>query len=166
MSDIDNGRRRFCQAALALAAGSMIPACGGSGSGSAQCKNTSGQTSNENVNQLRAVSTGLMAASVPLNDAIPVMTSQVNIYVARDACGLYALDAGCTHLGTNVDFVSADKGFRCPLHFATYDFNGENQTAPAPAPLKHYAVATLASGEILVDVSPAGVVGADVRLKG
>jgi cytochrome b6-f complex iron-sulfur subunit len=164
MSDIDNDRRRFCQAALALAGTALIPACGGSGASGAQCKMA--PVSSEITNEARAVSTGLMATDVPMNSAVARMTSQINIFVARDDCGLYAMDAGCTHLGTNVNFVSAKDGFLCPLHGAKYDFNGENQTAPAPSPLKHYAISTLPSGELLVDVTPEGVVDADVRLKG
>jgi Rieske Fe-S protein len=164
VDNFDDDRRRLCQAALALAAAAALPACGGSGSGG-QCKDPGSVKTSENVGPT-AVSTGIMAANVQVDTAVERMTSEINVYVCRDACGLYAMDAGCTHLGCNVDFVSAEAGFSCKCHGATYDFNGTNPTAPAPSPLKHYAIALQASGEILVDVSPEGVVDASVRLKG
>ncbi len=43
------------------------------------------------------------------------------------------------------------QGFMCPLHFATYDFNGDHPTAPAPLPLAHYLVCTTVGGEVVVD---------------
>jgi nitrite reductase/ring-hydroxylating ferredoxin subunit len=161
VDDFDDDRRRLCQAALALAASSALPACGGGSA--ASCK--SAPLATENVSA-SAVNTGVKAIDIPVDGAVPRMSSEINVFLCRDECGLYAVDAGCTHLGCNVSFVSAQSGFSCKCHGATYDFNGGNPTRPAPSPLKHYAIEILASGEVLVDVSPQGVVDANVRLKG
>jgi nitrite reductase/ring-hydroxylating ferredoxin subunit len=136
-------RREFCRlsgAAVAAAAAAAMPACGGG----AACfqGGTCGAAS---------VATGLNAADVVVGTATLRTTPQANLFVCRDAAGIYAVDAGCTHLGCDVQFVSAQAGFSCACHGATYDFNGERPTAPAPKPLAHYAVCATPSGALLVD---------------
>ncbi len=84
------------------------------------------------------------------------------IFVCRDAGGYYAMDAACTHIGTDVDFVSAADGFVCPLHFSKFDFNGKVLTAPAIVDLPHYSLCTTESGILVVDT--AKQVTADTRL--
>ena len=109
-----------------------------------------------------AVGAGL-ASDVPMNGAVNVMTPAGNVFICRDAQGLYALDAGCTHLGCDVNFVSSTSGFLCPCHGATFDFNGQKPTSPAPRPLRHYELCVQASGTLLVDLDTE--VDPTVRLK-
>jgi Rieske Fe-S protein len=72
-------------------------------------------------------------------------------FVVRDAGGLYAVSAICTHSGcTNV--VSGGQ-FYCPCHGATFSFDGSNPTSPAHSALKHYAMCVDASGAVTVNAS-------------
>lgn len=82
------------------------------------------------------------------------------LFVVRDARGFYALTAICTHQGCDVSPSAG--GFRCPCHGATYDLNGANTGGPAMRPLEHYAMCTMANGQLGVDFSR--VVAANVRL--
>jgi Rieske Fe-S protein len=72
-------------------------------------------------------------------------------FVVRDAGGLFAVSAICTHSGcTNV--VSGGQ-FYCPCHGATFSFDGSNPTSPAHSALKHYAMCVDASGAVTVNAS-------------
>jgi Rieske Fe-S protein len=126
-----------------------------------------------------AVSIGINITDVQMNTATYFSLPQTNIWVCRDDKGVYAMDAECTHLGcpakphalsdpdpsldpmigTPVSGLSS--GFKCNCHGATYDPNGQNPTAPAPAPLNHYLVCTTLSGIIYVD--PGQVVDPSIR---
>jgi Rieske Fe-S protein len=106
------------------------------------------------------------ASDVAMNGAVLHQTPAANVFICRDAGGLYAMDAGCTHLGCDVQPNNASdvtKGFRCPCHFASYDGNGQNPTSPAPRPLTHYQLCAEPSGALVVD--PTELVAATVRLK-
>ncbi len=138
---------------MALGAASVLPACG------------NGSTATETCSA-GAVAVGNMA-DVAVNDAVMHPTPTTNVFICRDADGYYAVDAGCTHLGCDVQLATAGNlkaGFSCPCHGATYDPNGLNPTSPAPTPLKHYALCVEASGTLLVDVTETGV-DPKVRLK-
>jgi nitrite reductase/ring-hydroxylating ferredoxin subunit len=71
------------------------------------------------------------------------------LFVVRDAGGLYALTALCTHSGCTNQVKGTQ--FYCPCHGATFDFNGEHPTSPAFSVLKHYALCVDASGNVTVD---------------
>jgi cytochrome b6-f complex iron-sulfur subunit len=78
-----------------------------------------------------------------------------NFVVARDANGVYAMSAVCTHAGCLLD-DSSDKiasGLSCPCHGSTFDGNGSVTAGPARSPLQHYAVTIAADGSITVDGS-------------
>jgi Rieske Fe-S protein len=78
-----------------------------------------------------------------------------NFVVARDANGVYAMSAVCTHAGCLLD-DGADKistGLGCPCHGSTFDGNGNVTAGPARSPLQHYAVTIAADGSITVDGS-------------
>jgi Rieske Fe-S protein len=105
--------------------GATLPACGGSGGGG-QCG-------------ADAFPTKIKPADVAMNQAKPfIMSVQQGVFVCRDAGGLYAVNAYCTHTGCFVNFDTTTTSFNCPCHGATFDFNGENQTTPAPSPMPHY----------------------------
>ena len=149
---MDRDRRLICKATLALGAASVLPACGNS--------------TMEETCSASAVAVGNMM-DVAVNDAVMHPTPTTNVFVCRDDGGYYAIDAGCTHLGCDVALKAAGdlkQGFACPCHGATYDANGQTPTAPAPSPLKHYALCMQTSGTLLVDVTEAGV-DPKVRLK-
>ena len=78
-----------------------------------------------------------------------------NLVVARDANGVYAMSAVCTHAGCLLD-DSADKistGLNCACHGSTFDGDGNVTRGPARSPLQHYAVTIAADGTITVDGS-------------
>ncbi|MDB4971092.1 MAG: Chitinase [Myxococcales bacterium] len=82
------------------------------------------------------------------------------LFVVRDAGGLYALTALCTHSGCTNQVKGSQ--FYCPCHGATFDFNGEKPTSPAFSSLKHYALCVDASGNVTVD--PTKTVPATTRV--
>lgn len=81
----------------------------------------------------------------------PVYFASKNIFVVRDAGGLYALTARCTHQGVTV--VARTSNFYCPGHGATFNFNGDVTLGPANSPLQHYALCTLPNGNIGVNTT-------------
>lgn len=74
-----------------------------------------------------------------------------SMFVLRDALGIYAMTAICTHEGCIVNFVDAQQGFACPCHSSTFDFNGEVTNLPAPHPLQHYSCSFDSADNIIVD---------------
>ena len=86
-----------------------------------------------------------------------------NVIVARDANGVYAMSAVCTHAGCFLDDGSQTitAGLSCPCHGSTFDGNGEVTQGPAGTPLQHYAVIITADGSITVEGSTP--VSADTR---
>src|SRR5581483_12406027 len=96
---IDEQRRRFCQAAGLAAVGVAAGACGGPACPAEPA--TCGTT---------AFSVGVRASDVPLGQALSFQMPQAHVFVCRDSGGVYALDAGCTHLGCDVNFVSQASG--------------------------------------------------------
>jgi Rieske Fe-S protein len=143
---VDRDRRLICKASIAIGAATLIPACGNNNKMTATCsQNSIGVGDADNV----PADTGV---NFPTGEAKVGMS----IFICHDADGFFALDAGCTHLGCDValkDPSDLKQGFACPCHGATYDANGENPTAPAPAGLTHYLVCGEASGALVVDVS-------------
>jgi nitrite reductase/ring-hydroxylating ferredoxin subunit len=90
----------------------------------------------------------------------PVYFSSLRFFVVRDAAGIYALTARCTHEGVTCA-VSSGK-FRCPRHGALFTFDGAVVSGPVSKPLVHYATCLLPNGN--VGVSTAMVVASNVRL--
>jgi nitrite reductase/ring-hydroxylating ferredoxin subunit len=105
---------------------------------------------------------GEIAVGAPSSFAEGTATyfSTYRLYVARDAGGLYAMSARCTHQGTAVQ----DKGsyFYCPSHGARFDMNGGVISGPTSTPLPHYAMCVRPSGDVAVDTSQ--TVSPDTRL--
>jgi cytochrome b6-f complex iron-sulfur subunit len=76
-----------------------------------------------------------------------------NVVVARDANGVYAMSAICTHAGCFLD-DSTDtiaSGLSCPCHGSSFDGSGAVTNGPASTPLQHYAVAIAADGTVTID---------------
>jgi cytochrome b6-f complex iron-sulfur subunit len=78
-----------------------------------------------------------------------------NVVVARDADGVYAMSAICTHAGCFVTDAAGTiaAGLYCPCHGSAFDGEGVVTNGPAPAALAHYTVTIAADGSITVDGS-------------
>jgi Rieske Fe-S protein len=76
----------------------------------------------------------------------PVYFTTGNFFVVRDANGLYALTARCTHQGVTIEAQTSK--FYCPAHGATFDFNGNVTGGPTSTKLVHYAMCTLSNGNL------------------
>ena len=81
------------------------------------------------------------------------------LFLCRDAGGLYALSASCTHQG--VTLTKQATKFHCSAHGANFDLNGEHPTSPAFSPLEHYALCVDATGNVLINYN--SVVAASTR---
>src|SRR5689334_9854892 len=62
------------------------------------------------------------------------------VIVRRDAGGLAAYSAVCTHLGCLVKWDANKQEFQCPCHAAVFNARGQVVSGPAPAPLPEYKV--------------------------
>jgi cytochrome b6-f complex iron-sulfur subunit len=71
-----------------------------------------------------------------------------NVYVFRDADGVYAISAICTHLGCTVSRSAT--GFDCPCHGSKFDPGGKVQGGPAPRSLPWLEVSRAADGQLVV----------------
>ena len=74
------------------------------------------------------------------------------VVLGRDADGLYAMSAACTHAGSMVSVVSAGgvEELSCPCHGSLFDANGEVTRGPARAPLPHFQVDVASDGSITI----------------
>ena len=80
------------------------------------------------------------------------------VFVFRDAAGLWAISAICTHLGCIVH-QREDGGFDCPCHGSKFTAAGRVTGGPAPRPLEWLELSLAPTGEIQIDTSrqvPAG----------
>lgn len=79
-----------------------------------------------------------------------------NVYLFRDAGGVYAISATCTHLGCAVS--RAAKGFECPCHGSKFGPAGNVMAGPAPRALPWLEIGRAADGQLVVyadnEVSP------------
>lgn len=78
-----------------------------------------------------------------------------NVVVARDAGGVYAMSAVCTHAGCLLDDSSNTiaSGLSCPCHGSTFDGSGAVTNGPARSALQHYAVTIATDGTMTADGS-------------
>ncbi len=75
------------------------------------------------------------------------------IWVVRNAEGIFAIFARCTHLGCTPDWKQSENKFKCPCHGSGYDSEGVNFEGPAPRPMDRAHVELLPTGQIQVDTS-------------
>ncbi len=76
----------------------------------------------------------------------PVYNATGKYFVIRDSGGLYAITARCTH---ELVIINDDgMQFNCPRHGALFTYNGDVTKGPAFFPLVHYAMCTLANGNV------------------
>ncbi len=70
----------------------------------------------------------------------------------RDAIGIYAMTAVCTHMGCTVAYAPATHDFQCPCHMSTYDLNGNVTNPPAMIALEHFACSLDGADNVVVDL--------------
>jgi Rieske Fe-S protein len=87
--------------------------------------------------------------------AVGTLIVMSNFVVARDASGVYAMSAVCTHAGCLLSDGSSTvaAGLSCPCHGSIFDGNGAVLAGPARVDLQHYLVTITADGSITVDGS-------------
>lgn len=85
---------------------------------------------------------------------------EARAYILRDAKGLYAISAICTHLGCTVN--KAGENFECPCHGSKYNGGGYLLKGPATAPLDRLELTLSTDGKVVVDTSKK--VGVEARL--
>jgi nitrite reductase/ring-hydroxylating ferredoxin subunit len=87
--------------------------------------------------------------------SVGTMLVESNVVVARDAGGVYAMSAVCTHAGCLLSDSNGTiaNGLYCPCHGSTFDGSGSVSAGPARTPLQHYAVTIAADGSMTADGS-------------
>ncbi len=73
------------------------------------------------------------------------------VFIGRDAGGLFALSAVCTHLGCTVALTGDH--LACPCHASRFSTDGTNLSGPASNPLSYLHLEFNAAGEVVVDLS-------------
>jgi Rieske Fe-S protein len=82
----------------------------------------------------------------------PKYLSAIAMFVVKDATGFYALTSRCTHQGVTIQ-VSGGTKFHCNAHGADFTFNGAVIDGPTSKALQHYAMCTLANGNLGVETT-------------
>ena len=80
-------------------------------------------------------------------------TAKARVWVKRDALGVMALVATCTHLGCEVNYHPEKKEWLCPCHGSIYDVEGRPISGPAPKALHRVAVELQPDGSLMIDTS-------------
>jgi len=78
--------------------------------------------------------------------------SEYRVWIIRQAEGIYALFAKCTHLGCTPRWLKAENKFKCPCHGSGFYQSGINFEGPAPRPLERVRVSRAEDGQLVVDV--------------
>jgi Rieske Fe-S protein len=86
--------------------------------------------------------------------------SSQDLFVCRDANGLFAITSLCSHAGCTISFRTSSDSFHCPCHGAAFNLDGDSTNGFAP--LDHYAVCIASDGSVSVDVNT--TVSASTRL--
>ena len=145
-------RRQFC---VVSGAGLALTACGGSSADTLpQDMAAPSDLATPVADQANAVCTGMVNAGPQSALAVgqAKLITCAKVYVLRDALGIYAMTAICTHMMCTVQFMAARHDFECPCHMSAYDFNGAVTNPPAMLPLQHFACSSDASDNIIVNV--------------
>ena len=133
-------RRQFCEGLASCLGLAAIAGCITSGQSSGP--DASGSCGSQSID--------CGPASTFMSE-MPVFFSSGIFFVVRDASGLYAVSATCTHEGGTINVVGTD--YVCPRHGATFDFDGNVLGGPAPLPLPHLEMCMLGNGNIGVNPS-------------
>jgi cytochrome b6-f complex iron-sulfur subunit len=74
------------------------------------------------------------------------------VWIVREAGGIFALFAKCTHLGCTPRWLKAENKFKCPCHGSGFYMTGINFEGPAPRPLERVRVSLSEDNQLVVDV--------------
>ena len=74
------------------------------------------------------------------------------VWIIREANGVYALFAKCTHLGCTPRRLKTENKFKCPCHGSGFYKSGVNFEGPAPRPLERVRGAMAEDGQLVVDM--------------
>ncbi len=146
-------RRCFCTGALIAG---LTLACGGGGYPAPPPASTPPPSGPLTTTDTKA---GLLAAAT---GTVRDYRNLGNFFLIRDATGIYAITAVCTHMGCTVG-APVGTQITCPCHGSQYDLNGGNTLGPAIQPLAHFQVTEASAGGLLV-VNTAQTVVATARL--
>ncbi|HXI02818.1 MAG TPA: Rieske (2Fe-2S) protein [Candidatus Saccharimonadales bacterium] len=83
---------------------------------------------------------------IAVDSEVPFEQDKFRVF--RDAGGVYAISAVCTHLGCTV--ARSPEGFACPCHGSRFDASGDVLGGPAPRPLPWLEVGRAADGQLVV----------------
>ncbi len=72
-------------------------------------------------------------------------------WIIRNAQGIYALWARCTHLGCTPNWFDNERRFKCPCHGSNFNIDGDVIAGPAPKPLFRAAVSLAEDGQLQID---------------
>jgi cytochrome b6-f complex iron-sulfur subunit len=103
----------------------------------------------------------------PADYALDTLTLEqvARVYIGRDARGLFAINATCTHLGCTVKHIGAGlvpAQFECPCHGSKFDVEGHVLIGPATRSLERARLTLTNDGRVVVD--RAAIVNEDFRL--
>jgi cytochrome b6-f complex iron-sulfur subunit len=73
------------------------------------------------------------------------------VWIVREAEGIYAIFAKCTHLGCTPRWLPAENKFKCPCHGSGFYKSGINFEGPAPRPLERVRVTKAEDGQLVID---------------
>ena len=83
------------------------------------------------------------------------------VWIVREAEGIYAIFAKCTHLGCTPRWLEAENKFKCPCHGSGFrgidpnkgapNWTGNNFEGPAPRPLERVRVTKAEDGQLVID---------------
>lgn len=147
-------RRAFCIGSLAAGLALATSGCGGGGTPAP----VSGPAPTPPITTTDTKA-GLLATP---DGTTRDYRNQGSFFLVKDASGIYAITAICTHLGCTVG-VPVGGRFLCPCHGSQYDLSGANLVGPAVLPLAHLEVSEATPGGFLV-VNPARPVASAARL--
>lgn len=138
-------RRQFCGAVAGCVA---LASCGGSSGGAPDAMIGTDDAANGVCPTTGAIDVGAASTFVA---GTPVYFSSGNFWVVRDAGGLFALTARCTHEGATTIIRSGE--FYCPRHGSLFMFDGTVTRGPATRALSHFGMCITASGNVGVQTS-------------
>lgn len=102
------------------------------------------------------VAGGQCGPAVSAGNASTIAVGSLKIFgkvvLGRDAAGLYAMSAVCTHQGCLVNVAGAipQESLSCPCHGSAFSSNGDVTRGPARNPLQHYQVELAPDGAIAI----------------
>ncbi|MDB4991463.1 MAG: Chitinase [Myxococcaceae bacterium] len=133
-----NSRRVFLKTVATCAAATACVACGASTGGATS---PGGGGADIPAGSVSGLTVGTLTA-----------VNNVDVCIARDAQGVYAMSLVCTHEGCDmsVDGTVSASGIFCSCHGSRFDPNGKVLGGPARSALPHFKVSADAAGMLTI----------------